>query len=112
MFFLAAVHMSKLDLLGGQWSASNDEGMFGSSSVANNGDTGTGGNFFHSDYLNGHSNLGTMSWRATNWGDSPDYANLGRHTQYAIPNRSGGGGASRISGEGQRSYRQIHSGYV
>ncbi len=101
-----------LDLLGGQWADSNNDGMFGNSSVAGNGDTGTGGNFFHGDYLNGHSNLGMMSWRATNWGGAPTYANLGRHTVYAIPNESGNGGASHIGGEGQRSFRQIRGGYV
>ena len=56
-----------LDLLGGQWADSNNEGMFGGNSVASNGDTGSGGNFFHGSYLNGHTNLGSMSWRATNW---------------------------------------------
>jgi hypothetical protein len=101
-----------LDLLGGQWADSNNEGMFGGNSVASNGDTGSGGNFFHGSYLNGHTNLGSMSWRATNWGDSPDYANLGLHTTYPIPNGSGAGRASRIDGEGQRAYRQIKARYV
>ena len=113
MFFLAAQHMTSLDLLGGQWADSNNDGMFGNSSVADNGGgMSASGNFFHGGYLNGHSNLGERSWRATNWGDAPVYANLGRHTSYAIPNRSGVGGASRIGGEGERSFRQISAGYV
>ena len=113
MFFLAAQHMTSLDLLGGQWADSNNDGMFGNSSVADNGGgMSASGNFFHGGYLNGHSNLGERSWRATNWGDAPEYANLGRHTSYAIPNRSGVGGASRIGGEGERSFRQISAGYV
>ena len=104
--------LSRLDLLGGQWSESNDEGMFGASSIADNGDTP--GNFFHGSYLNGHSNLGAMSgtWKATNWGGAPEYANLGLHARYPVPNESGVDGRSRIGGEGQRAYRQIHARYV